>query len=191
LVDTPEHYEIQRKDGKSHPIQNGRPFADQGSYGRESDMEERHVKIEKVSILDVAPEPLPDHVKMLWFISIKALMENVEDPARCQENEKNSGGGHFDLIRYDEIIRSALNQSGARNLLLRSCTGDARFRHQWRRSLDRRGRRGRRSNESDPAPRAAGTHPHRPLIIRHHLGDSSFATSSSYSFSKSKVALGN
>ena len=119
FVSAPCGDEIHRQQNESHLIQNGTAIADQPKDRRKHDMKQRHVIIEQVAILNESARPSPDNVKMLRFIAVEPVVQDIYDPDQEHQREKNCCGDEFARPRQFEISRAAPRK----RYVLQSCRG--------------------------------------------------------------------
>src|SRR5215471_14190034 len=102
LVGAPRCDEIHRQQNEPHFIKNGRAISEQSKDRRKREMKQRHVIIEQVTILNEPARPSPDNMKMLWFVAVEPVMQDIYDPDNYHQREKNCRGDEFARARHFE-----------------------------------------------------------------------------------------
>ncbi len=63
--------------------------------------------IEQVAILNEPARPCPDNVKMLRFIAIEPVVQDIHEPDHDHQREKDCCGDEFARARHFKIGRAA------------------------------------------------------------------------------------
>ena len=99
--------EIHRQQNESHHIKNGGAIADESEYRRKHHVKQRHMIVEHVAILNESACPGPDYVKMLRFIAVEPVVQDIYDPDHDHQREENCCGDEFARTGHFEISRAA------------------------------------------------------------------------------------
>ena len=107
-VSAPGCYKVHRQQNEPHPVKNSGSVANQSENRREHYLEQRHVIIEDIAVLNEAARPRPDHMHVLRLVAVEAVAHHIQEFEYNHEREKTRCRDKLRLPGHAEVIATAI-----------------------------------------------------------------------------------
>ncbi len=87
-----DHCGVERHHRQPHRNQRVATLPDDAQQRREEDLEQRHVVVKEIAILQKTVCPAPNHVQMLWLVAVDAIVKYRDDANEdgCRYKKRNA-----------------------------------------------------------------------------------------------------